>query len=744
MPQPTHSISTDQAQTDPTNDVLGYAPFAKYLAKSIVGIAPQNGIVIGIYAPWGSGKTTLLNFVQHYLGEHTESDRPMVIHFNPWWFSGQEDLAKIFFNELLAALGKQEKFKDLKVKIAGYAELLGAIPGYGAAAKEAAKLIKPAEKSISTLKSEIAKALSEASSKILVIIDDIDRLTSEETRQIFRVVKAVADFPNVIYLLAFDRAVAAKALESVHVGDGNAYLEKIVQVPFELPMPDETALQKMLFSRLDAILETDNSETQIEGLFEPSYWANVYREGIYPFIDTPRDVVRMTNTLSVTYPSVRGEVNPVDFIAIETLRVFVPGVYNAIRNNPEMFTGADKVEEYDLKKFKEFHTSWLDTIPKEAKGPTRDLLLRLLPKTSVAWGLSWNRSDNSNRWSRMRRVAHPDVFPIYFRLAPPSNDLSNVRVQQLIGSIKDPKTLCASLVELQTALRPDDASLARRFLERLEDYTDDFPVENIPVAVQGILDAGDTLIANEKEKQNTFWDIGINLQISRVLHQLTHRLPEPERFELLRDAMLATDSYYTVANEVIMMGQEHGKYGSKEREWETTVTSEHLEVLEKVALSKIQSQIKLEDFRGSMRLLRFLHIWKELGSEEQVGDWLREAATDDSGLLTLLTQCLSQVKSQSGDNPILHRTYRLDPFWFKPYIDPSPLRERVIRLASRKDLDERQRVAVLQFLQEFEDRDNGLNPGGVIYTPRRTVYERYAKGLPMDSIDLNHEPSNDE
>ena len=46
------------------DDQLGYAPFAKHLARAVARVTPTNGLVIGLYGPWGSGKTTVLNFVE--------------------------------------------------------------------------------------------------------------------------------------------------------------------------------------------------------------------------------------------------------------------------------------------------------------------------------------------------------------------------------------------------------------------------------------------------------------------------------------------------------------------------------------------------------------------------------------------------------------------------------------------------------------------------------------------------------
>jgi len=62
-------------------------------------------------------------------------------------------------------------------------------------------------KTIIELKSEIIKYLSKRNKKIIIIIDDIDRLNEREIKEIFRLVRVNADFPNTIYVLAFDRKI---------------------------------------------------------------------------------------------------------------------------------------------------------------------------------------------------------------------------------------------------------------------------------------------------------------------------------------------------------------------------------------------------------------------------------------------------------------------------------------------------------------------------------------------------------
>ena len=84
------SLSSDRPLGDPGEDRLGYAPFAERLAESLYRLAPREGFVMALYGPWGSGKSTVLGFVEYYLDKMPFDDRPVIVHFNPWWFSGHE------------------------------------------------------------------------------------------------------------------------------------------------------------------------------------------------------------------------------------------------------------------------------------------------------------------------------------------------------------------------------------------------------------------------------------------------------------------------------------------------------------------------------------------------------------------------------------------------------------------------------------------------------------------------------
>jgi len=96
------ALSADRPSIDPKDDLFGHASFAKNLADSICRYPGSNGLVLALYGPWGSGKSTVLGYVGHYIEQQPEEDRPVVVSFNPWWFSGQENLARAFLGQLQA------------------------------------------------------------------------------------------------------------------------------------------------------------------------------------------------------------------------------------------------------------------------------------------------------------------------------------------------------------------------------------------------------------------------------------------------------------------------------------------------------------------------------------------------------------------------------------------------------------------------------------------------------------------
>ncbi|WP_323964776.1 P-loop NTPase fold protein [Aeromonas hydrophila] len=183
---------------------------------------------------------------------------------------------------------------------------------------------------MSDIRDELSSLLSKRNSSLIVVMDDLDRLTSSQLRMVFQLVKANLELPNLVFLLLFQRdLVEDKLTDGMQIG--RDYLEKIIQVPFDIPKIEVTRLHNLLFSRLDNIIEQDRFAVK---MFDSGRWGNIFHGALHVYFNNLRNVYRYTSTLSFHFSLLKGksafEVNPVDLIAIECLRVFEPDVYSEL------------------------------------------------------------------------------------------------------------------------------------------------------------------------------------------------------------------------------------------------------------------------------------------------------------------------------------------------------------------------------------------------------------------------------
>ena len=215
-------------------DRLMRGPFAEAIAQYIRTIPAGNGFTVAVSGEWGSGKTSILNMVAEALEE--ESETISVLRFNPWLFGGTFDLMTRFFQELSAQLGQSQsdKVKTVAKALSSLGQSsapLSPVPGAAVLANviagQTANWAKP--RSLLAERKHLENVLADSDSRVVVLIDDIDRLEPRETRELMRLVRLTSDLPNVVFLLAFDRQVVAESLNEPGM-NGEQYLAKIVQI----------------------------------------------------------------------------------------------------------------------------------------------------------------------------------------------------------------------------------------------------------------------------------------------------------------------------------------------------------------------------------------------------------------------------------------------------------------------------------------------------------------------------------
>jgi predicted KAP-like P-loop ATPase len=708
-------LSADRPSTNPAEDLFGHAPFARTLAKAIQGYRGSDGIVLALYGPWGSGKSTVLAYVEHELDRAPAAERPVVVSFNPWWFSGQEHLAKAFLGQLQAVLPAKYKgfekvgnmLAEFSGALGGIAEVAGksyGIPFFGKAVEAGAKRLATKPKDVPALKKALSSLLLEQKKRVLVVIDDIDRLAPDEVRQLFTVIKALADFPYVTYLLAFDREVAATAIGEQTGLPGDRYLEKIIQVPFELPRVDKTILRQALFTKLDAVMADTPT-----GRFDSTHWANVFHSGLDPLFTVPRDIVRLTNALSVTYPAVVGEVNPVDFIAIECLRVFLPEVYDTIRTSSDEFVGYRAPGDgHEKQRATAFHDAWLSKVSEPLRNSIKDLLQRLFPRLESVWSNMHYSADSMQRWRRELRVCVPDTFLAYFRLSLPEGAVSRADLEALLAVAQDPEALAAALRTAATQKTATGVSKARGLLERLMDHVpEQLNAEHAQPIVSALLDVGDDLLMSTDKMRGEF-DFGNESRVTRIAYHLLKKVDPHQRAPLLLRALNQGQAIRCSQYLCGALIDEAEKAAKGEGDaLLSSVDAESLKVAWRQRVSQLSRAAQFIDRPG---LARLLSGWRHWGGEDEAKVWWTAASSSDQGLLKLVSAFSSEATSQTFGDYAVRVHLRVNPKGIAPYGDIDEIYARIATLLKAGAIPEPLAPHAKQFMLECERMKAGKDP----------------------------------
>ena len=658
-PYATPSISSDAPVADPQADLLGYAPLAKRIEHAICSTPRSQGYVLAIHGEWGSGKSSLLNFVKHYLAERGESNCPIIVEFNPWWFKDHEDLAAQFLAQFRAKLIKETgSIRKVGDMLAAYSDAIGSavvwslsVPWLDKIIGPLLRLFKRKVKSVPDLKAEISKALVNSEKRTVFVVDDIDRLAPNEIRELFKVIKALADFPNVTYLLAFDRIIVSDALRSSLGVDGDAYIEKIIQVPFSLPAIDRTRLRKMLFDGLEQIL------TANPGIgLDQTHWGNVYFSGLDHFIRNPRDVVRIISALSVTYPSVAGEVNPVDFIAIEILRIKSPETYQIIRDNGEMFTKviSDR-SDHERKPVQKFHETWLARVPERLREKAKALVVELFPHLKSIVDDERFGGGYSDTWHAQRRVCSKKAFDIYFQFGVPNDQLSRAELTQLIDVCEiSSKEGAALLMSAAAEKRLDGSSKARDMLDYLRDLGDEVSERAAVGLISALFDVGDELLSARDAEAGGMLSLPNRWRLMFTLDHLLERIPESRWVKVLENVFadgqaLGLAVYIVDTIDDYLEKAEHGRGTPLSKIEADDAEKLRKTVVKRLSESSPEAMLRLPDFAG------LIHRWKKWSGVDTVRPIVQSLVNRADLLPIVLERCYQLAVNGVQATPLLRR-----------------------------------------------------------------------------------------
>ena len=291
---------------------------------------------IGLQGGWGLGKTSLINMVKNELSEEI-----LILDFDPWIISNKSDIEETFFKEFKSILEENVDESTLKYITKYQKEIIHNSMGildiiFSLFSNININLfsttydnLERKNSNVNFLKNKINEKLSEIPfyNRILIIIDDVDRLPKEEIQSIFKLVASSANFNNLTFLIAYDEKVVVSALNNTQEDMGKEYLEKIINIQVDLPELDRDSLRKIFFKKLSTLNEIINiNENSLNSL------VNMY-PNIRNYFSNIRQLNRFFNKINTDMIFLVNEINIADYLIIKIFQENEFELYNLIREN---------------------------------------------------------------------------------------------------------------------------------------------------------------------------------------------------------------------------------------------------------------------------------------------------------------------------------------------------------------------------------------------------------------------------
>lgn len=655
---------TDKPIKNNNGDLLNRAGFAKMLAKSLLNLNVVDTFTVGLFGKWGSGKTSIVNMMIEELEAQQkgkeEKDKLFVVHFEPWNFADTNQLLSQFFIRLANEFRskKDKKLEKIGMALQKYSEAFYAaegIPYVGSAIAQAGKFGMNAlghrmrkgsdEADILKQKEYVINLLEQQSTRILVVIDDIDRLSNEQIRYVFQLITSVAKFPNTTYLLVFDKEIVTKALEKVQEGLGEEYLEKIIQMPIQIPELQNYEIKKVLINRMNEILINYGEVT-----FSDAHWHSLFDKCIAPFAKNLRDINRLCNSVEFKLSAIASEVNFTDMVAISALEISMPEIYEWVKANKTILTGENDLSnvgarEKSQKEWLVFYTEALKELLSNHGQQVQnlvemgmDFLTNLFPYFGKRVGKTYVTVD-FDLLRRENRIAHGNKFDRYFNLNLDYIGVKKFDINWAINKYNS-EELSKFLLELE------EKEYSYEFLEEIQAMIPKLSEERAEVIVTALCKTGAYL---ENVTQNNFFSLRSDTYVSLLIIKILEKILTHNRKSFIANMIEGADldSLQTIAALIRQIEFDHGRLGEDGPSYkDKIITLDELIELERVLFDKLKAEFEtnsLFDFHSWNFIYGLLKVFEP----EYTKTYLSELFKEDRNVLLFLDVCVGKWTGSS-------------------------------------------------------------------------------------------------
>lgn len=389
-----YRLILDSAVEEESDDRFGWSSHMRKLMGDVIRFSDKASVSVAITGSWGSGKTSYLNLLKKELDKR--NDEFIILEFNPRRSASATTIQNDFMTQLRGKLSDYDC--SIGSSISKYVEALKLVDEKSVLPK---LVSLTGADSPDHYKKSIEEVINSTGKSLIVLIDDMDRLTGIEIMEVLKLVNLNVNFDRSIFISAFDKDYIEKALSSLVINrqsdsDDSSGIRNYTDkyFTFERPLPSVKP-HKMIEYLYDTISQDGESEEVLDSNQELMSFLSSNLDMISKGLPTIRDVKRFTNLLMPAYLERKNDVIFDDFFLISLLRYSYPSTYEKIRCREIVDTNALD------------QTSQVFRLDSSESVPGSQIIGRLFENYNPQSAFSLNRK-------YFRSIRHKKAFPFYF------------------------------------------------------------------------------------------------------------------------------------------------------------------------------------------------------------------------------------------------------------------------------------------------------------------------------------------
>lgn len=430
---------------------------------------------------------------------------------------------------------------------------------------------------------------------------------------------------------------------------------------------------------------------------------NLFYDGIAPLLSIPRDIVRISNAMTVSYPPIKGEVDIASFVSMEALRLYEPALYSAIRRNKDRVCGVNGQDQEGRATLDEL----LDCVEERDRNRIERMLTRLFPRLENM-GYS---GDFLKQWDAMRLVCVEKHFDTYFRMAISDDVMPSLEISMFISKCGDKEFVRKQLLDASQTIRRNGRTRVPLILDAIGTHSSKVADGDVPALVKAIFEIGDD-IDREEDRGRGFGSFGNNnLEIIWLIKDLVvRRHPIEERSRIFLQACKKAQVgwlCYFVTSAVDDHYPREGK--TPEPEGKCLVHKNDIETFKQLSLKRIKEAVNEGTLLQHPRLPSILFRWSEFSPEgdDSLRAWTSDQLKDNSAVASLAKGFTAEVWSHSmGDNVSVKR-HQASIDGLEKLLDVKLFRSRLEECRNDKSLTEEELLSIDTFLTSWEKKESG-------------------------------------